>query len=82
MHLKNKNPQILTANLYLDKHYNDDELKYEVKLVEVDVPYDKYTKLTDLSINLRGEDEDKIYLKKEFLIKNIRKGNTIITHIN
>jgi len=38
--------------------------------------------LTDLSINARGEDEDKIYLKKEFLIKNIRRGNTIITYIN
>lgn len=49
-----------------------------IKKVANDHIKNKNLKVIDFSLNARGPDEDKIYVKHSFFRNNIRRGNTII----
>lgn len=50
----------------------------KVKIVDWAVPQAQDFIIYDISIDSKGNDEDKIYLMNEKYRKNIRRGNTII----
>lgn len=49
-----------------------------VSAVYTDVPYDRSIKLVDLKLNVQGPKEDQYYGALPYLVKNIRRGNTLI----
>ena len=49
-----------------------------VNAVEADVPYDSKLQLIDLKLDVFGPTEDKYYGALPYLVKNIRRGNTLI----
>ncbi len=49
-----------------------------IKKVVNDHIRNKNLKIIDFSMNARGPDEDKMYVKYPFFRQNIRRGNTII----
>lgn len=49
-----------------------------VKVVSFDVPYRKDICLYDISLDARGQDEDKVYAFNEWFRTHIRRGNTVI----
>ena len=51
-----------------------DEVKGKIN----DCPFDKSIIIKDLGLKARGPIEDELYAINTFLVKNIRRGNTII----
>ena len=49
-----------------------------IKKVANDHIRNKNLKVIDYSMNARGPDEDKLYVKYPFFRNNIRRGNTIV----
>lgn len=49
-----------------------------VSTVNTEVPYDRSLKLIDLKLNVQGPKEDQYYGALPHLVKNIRRGNTLI----
>lgn len=54
-------------------HKNDD-----IRINKWEVPFLREVSLFDFSLVLKGDQEDRLYIKDSFLRNNVRRGNTII----
>ncbi len=54
------------------------ENKYNIKLVETDCPINTNHIVLDFQLSNQGVDEETVYLKNPFYIRNIRRGNTLV----
>jgi hypothetical protein len=49
-----------------------------VKASEREIPWSPNLKIFDVQLDVRGPNEDRTYALDPFLIKNVRRGNTVL----
>ena len=65
---------ILEAYRLLETIHKSDD----IRINKWEVPFLREVSLFDFSLILKGDQEDRLYIKDSFLRNNVRRGNTII----
>ena len=68
---------IVSAEQLSQSLTKDNNIKFKPKF------YNQYKEdefqLTDICLNLKGQEEDKLFIKNQSYLDKVRRGNTIIT---